>query len=107
MKEKKYRDLAQALEVGLNLRYGGQFRVEVKNFKQEHETNPFCAINTAQLVIYTRYGSLISNGPQQDLFANNGHAEPAAVNANDVHQHEPWEAEYVEAPKEAEHVEAH
>lgn len=97
MKEKNYRDLATALEKGLSQRYGGQFSVEVKSFKQEHGGNPFCAIYPVQLIIYAKDGSLSGTGPQQDLFASNGHAEPVAVNGNGVHQSEPWENEHAAA----------
>lgn len=94
MKEKNYRDLTAAIETGLTQRYGGQFRVEVKNFKREHDGNPFCAIYPVSLIIYAKNGDLTGTGPQQDLFSSNGHDPVQATNGHVV---EPWEDEHVPA----------
>lgn len=109
MKEKNYSDLATALEKGLSQRYGGQFSVEVKSFKQEHGGNPFCAIYPVQLIIYAKDGSLAGTGPQQDLFASNGH-EPEIKTTRENIDHAWEKLEDILPPnglKETSHAAAH
>lgn len=91
-----YRDLERAIETGLKGTYGGNHRVVVRKFKQEHDGNPFCQTYPVELVVYSKNASLTGDlAPQQDLFAPINHSdnvEPLVlVKANGQLAAEPWD----------------
>jgi hypothetical protein len=100
-----YRYLEQALERGLQETYGGQHRVVINVFRQEHSCNPFCLTYPLQIVIYVKGASLTDKlSPQEDLFApKNGHSDnltplPNAKADGVIEQkNEPRENDHVEA----------